>query len=122
MSLGIKSLTLVLHVSSSLKDHVSFENYQSSPERNKQAFQHTLFRKIVPCNIFHKRKQWEFLRTVLQINQTQIHTESYLKTNFRMYCLALYFIFPLNALRASFPYISWLCHAGQRNIHFRHST
>lgn len=71
MSLGIKSFTLA-----PWRVGVSFENYQPSPERNKQAFQHILFRKTVPCDIFHKRKQWQFIRTVLHIKQTQIHTET----------------------------------------------
>lgn len=102
MSLGIKSLTLVPQDFGPTRGQLlegsvcTLRITNPHPERNKQAFQHTLFRKRVPDSVFHKRKQWQFIRTVLQIKQNQIHIETYLKTNFKTYCLV-----------SSFPWTRW---------------
>lgn len=89
MSLGIKSLTLIPQdcgptCRQLLEGSMCALRITSPPpERNKQAFQHTLFRMTIPDSVFCKRKQWQFIRTVLQIKQNQIHIETYLKTNFK---------------------------------------
>ena len=87
MSLGIKSLTLIPQdcvptCRQCLEGLVCASRVTSPhPERNKQAFQHSLFRKTTPDSAFHKRKQWQFIRTVLQIKRKEYTSKLNLKTS-----------------------------------------
>lgn len=95
MSVGIKSLTLVPHVGSSLKQwyaHGELPWVFTLKETNRHF--NTLCSGRQFQSVFHKRKQWQFIRTVLQIKQNQIHIETYL--NFKTYCLV-----------SSFPWTHW---------------